>query len=412
MKTKHLILAFLTGTALVGAAHAADDSALMQLLLKKGVINEQEAKTLRAEMTKEDQKALVSTTQGKYVEKVTLKGRVQSQWFNLTTDIDGTPAGPAATSHFFMRRVYFGFKAELKNNWSTSVVYDFAGALFDEAFLQWKPSKAFVLELGLRKAPISYEEYFTSSGAIKPIERAAVTRYFAEPNNGRRLGAGSYFQGIYVLGEKGGFNYQVAVTNPERSSNAAEAAGTGGKGNNNVALWGHLGYKDKFDAGQGSYKAGICAGLLPDQGGKVTGTGSDLSVGSAFLDVTRGNLNLLGEYFWSHVERGASATADANPNGYFLQASYTLGKFEPVARYSYVDTDGRGIDLSDGVRSAPVGGTMNTMFEWFAGANWYVNGNDLKLQLGYVHGESKNTVTGGRAKATTDGVRSLIQLQF
>jgi hypothetical protein len=89
-----------------------------------------------------------------------------------------------------------------------------------------------------------------------------------------------------------------------------------------------------------------------------------------------------------------------------------IDKFEPVIRYSIVNSDHRGVALSDGIRSAPSGGTMDKMSELFLGANYYFRGNDVKLQAGYIYGESKDTVTGGAAKATTQGVRSQLQLNF
>jgi len=64
------------------------------------------------------------------------------------------------------------------------------------------------------------------------------------------------------------------------------------------------------------------------------------------------------------------------------------------------------------VRSAPSGGTMNKLNEWFIGGNWYIRGNDVKWQLGYIHAETKDTITGGVAQAKTDGVRSQMQLNF
>jgi hypothetical protein len=37
----------------------------------------------------------------------------------------------------------------------------------------------------------------------------------------------------------------------------------------------------------------------------------------------------------------------------------------------------------------------------------------VKLQLGYIHGEAKDSVTGATGpKATTDGVRSQLQVNF
>jgi phosphate-selective porin len=89
-----------------------------------------------------------------------------------------------------------------------------------------------------------------------------------------------------------------------------------------------------------------------------------------------------------------------------------VGDWEAVVRYTYVDSDGRGVNISDGTRSAPSGGTMDKMSEWFIGGNWYIKSNDVKFQLGYIHSESKDIVTGGTAKAQADGVRSQMQVNF
>jgi len=39
-----------------------------------------------------------------------------------------------------------------------------------------------------------------------------------------------------------------------------------------------------------------------------------------------------------------------------------------------------------------------------------IAGNDLKLQAGYVYGQTDDTVTGGPATATASGVRSQVQV--
>jgi hypothetical protein len=86
--------------------------------------------------------------------------------------------------------------------------------------------------------------------------------------------------------------------------------------------------------------------------------------------------------------------------------------FEGVARYSYVNSDGRGVNLSDGIKYAPSGGTMNKMQELYLGGSWYIKGNDVKLQAGYIIGQSVDTTAGTTAKAKTDGFRSQLQLNF
>jgi hypothetical protein len=121
----------------------------------------------------------------------------------------------------------------------------------------------------------------------------------------------------------------------------------------------------------------------------------------------------MAEYLTADIDRGASATRDAKPAGFFVQPSFLItDTIELVARYQYLDTDGRGVNLGDVVRSAPVGPTMNLFEEWYAGANLYLRGNDLKFQLGAMSGKTKETVTGAPAEAKTLGVRSQVQLQF
>jgi len=277
------------------------------------------------------------------------------------------------------------------------------------------------VDIGFRKAPIGLEEWDTSSGNLKAIERSPATRYWVESNNGRRLGAGSYRTGVFVVGtDTSGFFYNVAVTNPERdefsslNGNTADPGvqGAGTSANNAFAWWGNGGYKGKFT--DGSYKLGASYGYLPDQGGITLGKGHDLQVYSVYGVVTAGNFDLEGEYFSAKDRRGIADKTDAKPTGYWIQPSFKLTpQIEAVVRYSYVDSDGRGVNISDGTRSAPSGGTMDKMDEWYVGGNYYIRGNDVKFQFGYIHAESKDSVLGvAGPKATADGVRSQMQVNF
>jgi len=304
------------------------------------------------------------------------------------------------------------------NDWSANLNYDFANSSFDQAFIEWKKSAQFILDVGFRKAPIGLDEWDTSSGSLKAIERSPATRYFVESNNGRRLGAGSYLTGVYVGGEKDGVFYNVAITNPERdefsSLNGNSDPGVQGSGtsaNNNLAYWGNAGYKGKVN--ETTYKVGASVGYLPDQGGLVLGKGNNLTVYSLYGVVTSGNFDLEGEYFGSNNQNGATATTSAKATAFWIQPAYKFtSTLEGVVRYTYVDSDGRGVSLSDGTRLAPSGGTMDKMSEWYTGGTYYIKGNDVKFQIGYIHAESKDTVTGASAKATSDGVRSQMQISF
>lgn len=214
------------------------------------------------------------------------------------------------------------------------------------------------------------------------------------------------------------------MTNPERDESATGAAGIGNNTNNSLSYWGNAGYGLKFGDGLlNSWKVGASTGRLPDQGGPGNanlGKGFDLSVNSAYADLYYGPWSLVTEYYWSKDEAGVSLTRDAKASGWWVQPSYRLGAFEPVVRYTAVNSDGRGIAPGDLVRSAPSPGgmTFDKLDEWYFGVNWYLVGNDLKhetkFQAGFITSESKNRLTGPATanKLKTEGFRSQMQVNF
>jgi len=432
MAKLRLKLFALLGGALFAASSvfAQDSGPLIDLLVKKGMLNSQEAEELRAELLKDSSAGIVSTISGgKSTVGLSLSGRLQIQYVGLGAQIDGAAANPVSTSHFLLRRIYFGAKADLGWGFSSTFNYDFANTSFDAAYMSWKQSDALVVDVGFRKVPIGLEEWYTSSGSLKAIERSPATRYFVESNNGRRLGAGSYRTGVYVGGKFGsGVFYNVAATNPERDENGTVAGattsatgytggvqGAGNNTNNNLSYWANLGYTGK--SGEDfTYTFSGSAGFLPDQGGPSNtglGKGDNLTVYNAFADLTKGDFDLQLEYFGSDNQHGVSTTTSSKGSAYSIQPAYKFNdKIEGVVRYTKVDSDGRGVNISDGIRSAPSGGTMNKMAEWYAGFSYFFRGNDVKWQLGYIYGKSNDTITGGVAGAKTQGIRSQMQVNF
>jgi Phosphate-selective porin O and P len=416
-------------TATPSPAPTSDSQALINVLIKKGVLTNDEAKEISAEAARNQSAMNVETSNDSFLQKLALSGRFQEQYVGLGTSISGTAVGPVSTEHFIFRRMLVGVSAQFTDGFSGAVVYDLANDSFDKINLEWKQSDLFALDGGLQKAPFGYEEQI-SSGDLKAIERSALTRYIDEPNNGRRLGAASYRTGIFAHGTMDGFFYNVAFTNPERNEYSGDSTntailvngqgGVGSTGNsatNKFAYYGTVGYAGSLGDGiyKTKYKFGYEAGYDNNQGGPgaTTGTGRNIVLSGVFGDVTVGAFNLMAEWEQAQDDRGASATQDAKPFGYWIQPSYKLTpKWEAVVNYSYVDSEFRGVALSDVIRSAPSGGTMNTVSAYYYGINYYIKGNDVKLQFGYVHGESDNTIKGAPAKATTDGARSQVQIQF
>ncbi len=401
-----------------GTALAQDSGPLIDLLVKKGIINDQEGEVLRADLARDAAAAVTSTISGgKSTASLSIAGRMQIQYAGLSTNIDGAATQPADTRHFLIRRMYLGAKANLGNGWSSSLNYDFAGSTFDEAKITWTQSDAVNLDIGFRKVPFGLEEWYTSSGSLKAIERSPATRYFVESNNGRRLGAGSYRLGVYLGGKAdNGLFYNVAATNPERNEDGvAGVTSAGNATNNKLAYWGNVGYKGKVGEDL-NYVLSASAGSLPDQGGPSNtglGKGDNITVYSLWGTVTRGPFDLEAEYFDGTDQHGVSLVQDAKPKAFWVQPSYKItDNVEATVRYTEIYAGQRGVNLSDGIRSAPSGGAMKNMSEWYYGFTWFLRGNDAKLQIGYIHGESKDTVTGATASAKTDGIRSQMQVNF
>jgi phosphate-selective porin len=429
-KTKWLaLLGVATACTGIAFAQSADNQALINALVQKGILTDKEAKEIAAEVGKSQSAEDVETSGDQYIQKLIITGRFQTQYVGLGTSIDGTTVNPVSTEHFLLRRIYIGATVNFSENFSGVVNYDLANASFDKAYIQWKADPLLVIQAGFNKAPFGYEE-LTSSGDLRAIERSEITRYIDEPNNGRRLGAASYRTGLYASGTEDGFFYSAAITNPERNEYSGDSTntailvnglgGVGSTGNgstNKFAGYATVGYGASFveNGLKGSYKFGYETGFLPDQGGPAAtiGTGRNITLNGGFGDFIFGPFELQGEYEAAQDDSGVKNGQNANINGYWIQPTYKFTpQWEGVVNYSEINSDGRGVALSDVIRSAPSGGTMNKSNEWYLGFNYYIRGNDVKLQAGYIHGESDDTVTGGSAKAETDGIRSQVQVNF
>lgn len=399
---------------------AQDSGALINALIRKGILSNQEAEDIRAELVRENNTLPAhALAGGKSTERLSVGMRLQMQFAGLETAVSGSSFPPPGTQHFFLRRMYLTLRTGLARNWGALFTYDFAAGGYDDAIIEWNPLNELKFDFGLRKVNVGYEER-ASSGNLRSIERSGVTRYFVEPNNGRRLGAASHHIGVFVDGSRPinktlGLIWGAALTGPARTETFTLASSAGDATNNRPALWGNIGLVRKLP-NNGAWAVGGGVGLLPDQGGFGTanlGRGFDLRIYSAYTDVTTGRFGLMAEYLTAHVEAGRAIGGDAWPRGFFVQPTVMLtGSFEAVLRYQWLNSDRRGVNLADVIRSAPAGGTMNRFTEWYAGLNWYLRGNDLKLQLGGINGETSETVTGNPAQAKTVGVRSQMQMQF
>jgi len=415
------ILFLITGLLISTVASFSQDSgALIEALIRKGILTNQEAEDIRADLAIENNTIPSKVIAGgKSTDRLSVGMRMQLQYASLDTDLPSGKIQPSYTDQAFTRRMYFTLKAGVGGNWGATMTYDFAGGSYDDAIIEYKPTSDLSFNFGLRKVNNAYEERATS-GNLRSIERSGVTRYFVENNNGRRLGEARYRMGAFVDGKKElnnklNFIYGAAVTNPQRDETFSGASSSGTSNSNSKALWSNVGVVYKLPE-NGSVLVGFSGAYLPDQGGPSNtnfGKGYNVRLYSLHTDVTYGRFTFMSEYLVANIDRGASLSKDASPKGWFIQPTFYLTEdIELVARYQTLNTDYRGLNMGDVVRSAPTGGTMNKFDEYYFGGNLYVRGNDLKFQLGILSAKTYETLQGQSDSAKVFGARSQLQIQF
>jgi phosphate-selective porin len=389
------------------ARAAIDGEALLDALVQNGALTTEQAAKLAKDNQSTPSPTLVLAG-SPTTRKLSLCGRIQAQFVELDSN-DPAPASPAANEHFLMRRVLFGAKADLAPDWRAVFLYNFTGSFFELATVQWE-QPGYTLEVGHRLVNLGREQN-TSNGVLKAIERSAASRYLLECTNGTRLGAGSYRVGVFADGTAGDFFWGAALTNPEQASTGALSSTTGNSSTNQPAAWLNGGYTFKKDSRKLITGAGV--GWLPDQGGLVTGTGNDIAIGHVFADYTAGRFALLTEVLAAGVQAGAQNGSDALVHGAYIQPSwYFTKRIEGVLRASYLDTDGRGVRLSDIVPGSPSTTLCERAQEFYLGASWYIKGNDIKLQTGLIYARADDKPNGSSATAETYGLRSQMQVNF
>lgn len=419
---KHIkILSIIAGIAALGMASSqAGDKALLDTLVKKGFITAEEAKTIGGEGT-------TFAAKGKKTQKVKFNGRVQMQHNFFTgefTDASGGATGTTikqdtgTTNKFYLRRVYLGASADLENDFYGTINANFAGSAveLDKAIIGYKGFEGHKIEVGQQKRPFMYEET-TSSSKLKAIERSPLNRAFIDDVTG------TYFTGITAKGNIAdtGLKYAIALTNAgngDSDTASTMAANT----QNQLAYTGRLQYKVKSDD-MGTLLFG--GDYLKEEANKTAAAG-DVDAWTIYADYNYGNFNLLGVYgdLTQDDNRTTATSKNREFDGFAIMASYKFDKtWEPVIRYSHVEADANatnGLDASDLMRrfDDSTNGATGTKFTeadiWFVGMNWYLLGNEVKLQSGYEWGEieDKSGGAGNGDKLENSGVRTMIQILF
>jgi len=309
--------------------------------------------------------------------EVRFNGRFHFQYDQLNTK-----PGDADTNQFYFRRLRLGAKAKLSNGFYAESVYDFAGESIgvDKAYIGYKLCGV-SLKAGYLKVPFGFEET-SSSASIPTIERSVVSRFLADDSsNGGKFNA--RHSGIHASGKfGGGLAYSVAVVNRE------EGESGGSNSENDLAVYGRLQWSnDNF--------------LVGADYGEMSGIESDAF--TVYANAEFNGLDLLAEYY--------DGTRDGEDfDGFSVRASYRMGSWEPVIRYSKLDTTGE-IDTSDlarrsaGTTDYGVFAAGNEVEQIAIGVNYHVS-KATKFMFGY----EMNEFSGDAGDQDISGFRFRLQL--
>jgi len=380
-------IAALSAAALVGtSAYAVSNDALLELLVKKGVLTDSEATVVATEL-KEENKGVSFSAKGKETVKLRFNGRMHFQYDSLGMDDNG--ADQASTDHFYFRRLRLGAKATHENGLFAETVVDFAenDLSIDKAVAGYEFSDALSGSFGYQKVPFGFQET-TSSSKIKTIERSAASRFFADD-----IDFAGRHSGLFAKGDLGGgFSYSAALVNSAQGEGSKLMGAS--NASNDLAYFGRLQWKND----------GLTIGV---DGGQQSNNGvvsEDVTAFTGYVNYKVEGFDLLGEYFSGDL--GNQGDVD----GYALRAAYKMGKFEPVVRYSHVKADTFEIDTDELIRRAPKGGTVtggdNEIDSFYVGLNYYHN-KAVSFMVGYEMAETDSD-TGD--EVDVDGFRARVQI--
>ena len=343
-------------------------------------------------------------------EDVRLKftGLVQAQYVYATA----SGGGAGDRDGFSLRRTILGVSAELGDDWSAKLTYEFDSAqdggsadngYVDTATISRKFGSAGTLSVGHKKAHFMLEEYSPSS-QFPCLERSINSNFVTNNVYARGL-SGSHI-GVYWEGKiSGGGDYGVSLTNAVAKDYDQRS--------NDLAVTGNLGWTLKLSDGAQLY-FGLNGtvnfgddGVPPGVGGSsaLTNAGTVYGV-EPYVRFTSGGLMLLADVFF--IDGSSSSRLDPF-YGVNLTGTFRFGNgFEPALRFTYLNTES-GLVNANVQNRVPSSGGFNNAATYYAGVNYYFN-KYVKLAVGYEYG---HYFGGGRVSSADSGAfRTMLQVSF
>ncbi len=409
------------------------DAHMLDALVERGVLSEEEALNARKFSTEFHPAFATKANALKIIVYAQVRYMSIGQSFNGSLGKKSTTSNGAS-----LRRQVWAFLANFDENTDFYLSINTATKeqLFDSAYLTRKVDGNFIkgkLRLGYYIPDFTMED--PSGAKIKTPDRSIINTYWGGKDSdtvnnaltrtanqcfgGNHLGV--YWNGLMPFDER--FFVNAAITN---SKNAYwDSIGNGF----DLAYWVSSGFATKTD--DMSIKTGINFGYssnLTSVYNEKTGKFQECeSFGLAtYLIMQLKNFFIETEAVVTTTEHNKIQSADSpifssksgrtTPFGAFIALGYTFdigefGKLEPIVRYSYLNSNGAGVSESNvlyGVSSAS--GYYDVVNSIFLGANWYIQGNAIKLQVGFEHLYFSGNPADGADKSARTNV-GIVQFQ-
>ena len=409
---------FFAGIFIVACALTcyAQDKALLETLVKKGMLTQQEAMQIAKE-------SVAVTPQAKTTKSIKVFGGMQG-WFKWADNsVSSGNSELGEISGFELKYVKLGLEADVGNGWTATLVMDFGSEgdrrnYLDKVVISKNIDIDYIngtMQIGLRKSNMGIEQ-ITDDFGLLAINRSVATDVFTHAGNTQDIKCfGGRTVGIFWDGNIPhieGLYYSAAIT-----SEITE--GTSGvinniNANSELSYYVGTGYKNIIDFyGETSYDFGVNLGYA-SKGFERNNHKSEVWGVNPYIKLKYGNFSLMGEMFYQNVQDGKTISSASNAMGtnvivaYKVDLSNSLGQLEPVVRFSYVSADGLGAAITADNKTFYFDKVKTIYF----GVNWYTT-DAIKTSIGYEHGWYENGINPMQAgKLNSDMFLAQLQVIF
>lgn len=271
----------------------------------------------------------------------------------------------------FLRRARFTLQGNFPEHVDFKIDADVTGGLGSatgvraqaiDVYAQWTRYKFAQLRAGQFNTPYGYEQLFADTKTLT-IERSLVSDRIAL---GRGIGvqvAGDVGPVSYAVGAFNGNGTNVTFNDDEGFLTVARVSGTPWKQGE------HARWSVGANAFRSDDRAAPAVPELGFAGNTFAGTRQAWGIDTQF---TAGKLELWGEMLRAQYDPAAGATRELR--GWYAAGGWMLTKrLQAVAMYDSLD--------------AP----FEDLRTWTAGANYFIKGHEVKLQLNLMHNDADRT---------------------